>query len=507
MDLAPQSDLSAPEGISAVSAETHDVVVIGSGFGGSIVANRLALAGKKVLVLERGPWRDTLPVRSMGITRRARLPNSMRGVGNLLRGLHLGKHSLTLNRKGLFEFFSFPGLYVLAASNVGGGSIAYGGLLDAPRNPDYWHGRHPRLDPQSVEKYYGKVMADMGAVRYNRDLWLPQSVWDHFPGSDRCRPADHQPQMAYLFPQSERDRGQEVGGAAGVKRRTSAFDGDSILGSSGGAKASADFVYLAPVIGKGVTVRDLCDVTQIRHGDGYEVRFNNLAEGGAETVLAKRVVLAAGTLNTLRLLFTSAGRGNGLAAMPSLGRRFGANGDLLGAWLRKNASGSSFNAPPCLGAFTVDGHEAPMLAMASLAGLDAFPLPQWLIRKLAGLYFIFGIGEDSGDASASFENGRLSVNYDQTREPIFDDIRGAFRILQEDSGDRTWALRKPLTPHQWGGACLGDSAMKGVVDHRGEVFGNPGLFIADGSALPAAPGGPPALTIAAWAHHVAEQMA
>ena len=45
----------------------YDVVIIGSGFGGSISANRLALAGLKVLVLERGPWRDSLPVRAMGI--------------------------------------------------------------------------------------------------------------------------------------------------------------------------------------------------------------------------------------------------------------------------------------------------------------------------------------------------------------------------------------------------------------------------------------------------------
>jgi cholesterol oxidase len=45
----------------------YDVVIIGSGFGGSISANRLALAGLKVLVLKRGPGRDSLPVRAMGI--------------------------------------------------------------------------------------------------------------------------------------------------------------------------------------------------------------------------------------------------------------------------------------------------------------------------------------------------------------------------------------------------------------------------------------------------------
>ena len=76
-----------------------------------------------------------------------------------------------------------------------------------------------------------------------------------------------------------------------------------------------------------------------------------------------------------------------------------------------------------------------------------------------------------------------------------------------ETGRKTWAIGKPLTLHPWGGACVGADPAHGVVDHRGEVYGNPGLFITDGSALPAAPGGPPSLTIAAWAHYVADQMA
>jgi cholesterol oxidase len=58
-----------------------------------------------------------------------------------------------------------------------------------------------------------------------------------------------------------------------------------------------------------------------------------------------------------------------------------------------------------------------------------------------------------------------------------------------------------------GGARLGANAQQGVVDHRGEVHGNRGLYIADASVLPAAPGGPPAVAIAAWAHHVADGIA
>jgi cholesterol oxidase len=306
--------------------------------------------------------------------------------------------------------------------------------------------------------------------------------------------------------------GQHREFSGGIRRQTSAFDGDSFLGSAGGAKASADFVYLGPVLGKGVTVRDLCEVSRISRqrcddGDAYAVSFTDLTTGKPESVLARKVVLAAGTMNTLRLLFASSSGDGRLAAMPALGRTFGANGDLLGAWFRNDRARNSFRGLPSLGAFTVDGHDAAMLAMASLAGLETLPLPAWLKRRLKRLYVIFGIGVDSGKASVAFRDGRLRVHYDQSEEPVFADIRAAFKVLEMQSGDSTFALKKPLTPHQWGGACIGADASRGVIDHLGEVYGNPGLFITDGSSLPAAPGGPPALTIAAWAHHVADGLA
>ncbi|MGB9305632.1 MAG: GMC oxidoreductase, partial [Mycobacterium sp.] len=54
---------------------------------------------------------------------------------------------------------------------------------------------------------------------------------------------------------------------------------------------------------------------------------------------------------------------------------------------------------------------------------------------------------------------------------------------------------------------LGPDPEHGVVDYRGEIYGNPGLFVADAAALPAAVGTPPSLVIAAWAHHVADRLA
>jgi cholesterol oxidase len=491
-----------------------DTIIIGSGFGGSVAANRLALAGQQVLVLERGPWRDSVPVRSMGIERRSPYPYGMKAVTHLLRGAQLGRRRLTLNKAGMYEFFSSPGLFALAASGVGGASTAYGGLLETPRDPAYWQARHPQLDPAAIEAYYPKILAEMGAAQFTPDLPLPQSVWSHLPGAagNSCAPAAQQPDMAMLLPRTLAEAGRSVTSASGIERRYCAFDGDSFLGSRGGAKASTDFVYLAPVLDKGATVRDLCEVSKIEPlspggATGYRVVFTDLATRKQEQVHARRVVVAAGTINTLRLLFANSRSPTGLAPMPALGRKFGANCDLMAAWNRDRGPWSSFSATPSLGAFEVAGIEAPEFGMGGFPGLDSLPLPAFLKRRIERMIFIYGMGCDSGKATAGYDRGRLTVQYDERQEPVFSDIRRAFGLLEQQSGERVHVLNRPFTVHQWGGACLGPDNQAGVVDHRGEVYGNPGLYITDGAALPAAVGGPPSVSIAAWAHYVADGIA
>jgi cholesterol oxidase len=491
-----------------------DVIVIGSGFGGSISANRLASAGLKVLVLEHGPWRDSLPVRSMGIEKRAPFPYGMKAVTHLFRTVHLGTRSLTLNRSGMFEMFSYPGLGVLAVSAVGGGSHGWAGMLAPPQDPAYWRERHPDLSPAEIEKYYDKVLADMEAVPLTQRHWVPQSVWTHlaaFPNG-KCRPADPQPHMAIKVPYSENEVGQVTENSGGVKRQTCAFDGDSFLGSRGGAKASVDFIYLAPVLKANATVRDMCEVTKIIPDpsmlpEGYAVHFSSFHGGQREVVRSKRIILAAGTMNTLRLLFVSSSEPGGLNTMPSLGRTFGGNGDLFGAWFKDSAQPSTFESAPILGRFKVDGRDTPFVGMGGMPGIDTLPLPFFAKKKLGKTVPLIGMGADSGKASVKYEKEAVLVDYDQTQQPIFEEIREAMRALGSQSSLKTWSIKKPITIHAWGGACLGPSADRGVVDRNGEVYGNPGLFVADAAALPAAAGTPPSLTIAAWAHHVADGLA
>ncbi len=495
-----------------MTAGSFDVVVIGSGFGGAVAANRLALAGKRVLVLERGPWRDSVPVRSMGIARRSPFPYGAKAITHLLHSVQGQRFGARFNKAGMFELGVFPGMYTVAASAVGGGSTAYGSLLERPNNSAMWRACHPALDPAAIERYYDKVIADMGGVRVCRDHPQPQTVWDHFRDrGNRCRTAEEQPHVAMLMPPTGGQAGETHIGSAGIERRYCAFDGDGFLGSRGGAKASVDFVYLAPVLGRGVTVRDLCEVTAIKRTSetdaGYVVEFEDLDRGVSEAVTAPVVVMAAGTLNTLRLLFASSVSVTGLNRMPALGRGYFGNGDLIGAWIKPSGFLSSFRSAPVLGGLSVAGHEQKIVRLGGLAGFDTWPLPRFVERFLSRVFLIYAMAADSGKASVQFIDGRVRTDYDYRREPIYDELRDVLQIVEQETGTHVHSLRKPLTPHMGGGARVGASPQEGVVDHRGEVYGNPGLYVSDATALPAPPGGPPAVAIAAWAHYVADGIA
>ena len=487
-----------------------DVIVIGSGFGGAIAAHRLALAGHRVVVLERGPWRDSVPVRSMGVSERSPFPYGTRAITHLVRNLRVGSISLTLNRTGMFEINVASGLSVVSTSNVGGGSHAWDAVLLPPHDKHYWKSRHPKLAEGDVEQHHETVLADLGAVRLSRDQWLGDSVWNQLPEKTgrRCAPTEPQPHVAMLLPRTPDEMGIAAPTRNGVQRMVCAMDGDSFLGSKGGAKASVDFTYLHPAMAHGAVVRDLCEVSRIERSEsgGYLIRFRDLRNKLSDVISAPKVVLAAGDLNTLRLLFASSRGPQALHAMPSLGQRFGANGDLAGLWFKKSTRPSMFNSAPFLGQFDVDGATTPCLVLASLPGVDSLPLPGFLKRKLANTVLVLGMAEDSGKGSVGFRRGRLRISYDHRAEPSFELSRQAVKALGQDSGCETWSISPPLTVHPWGGAGIGPDCDHGVVDDVGEVYNNPGLFVADGAALPAAPGAPPTLTIAAWAHHVAERL-
>ncbi len=488
------------------------VIVIGSGFGGSVAAARIAEAGFKVTLLERGPWRDTVPVRSMGIDKRSPLPRGRLLFTRLLRaigGNRMPGNRVRLNKHGLFELFFAKGVTIACSSGVGGGSHVYSAINIRPLAENYWEGHAPGISDAEMSPHYDAVLERMGSVTPMADHRIPNTSVVRFKGSEDLAPAipPPDPRIGYLLP-DDPDNPQKVTDDNGIERWEVDYQSgeDGFLGSPKGSKTTLDAVYLAPAMKRGLTVRDLAEVTHITRQDGgsrYRVDFLDHHTGQKTSLAADHVIVAAGTLNTLHILLRSREAG-GLSGMPQLGKRFGTNGDYFGYWDYNDPEvDQTIGLPTTGGVRLADDPDSPMIGGGGLPAVESYPLPGFLKRRMKRAYMIAGLGEDTMCGEVGIRRGRLRIEYDWRQSPIFTRIRGVFAEIGRRTGHRVYAPKTPITVHPTGGACLAASIEEGVVDANGEMFDNPGLYVADAAALPRAPGGPPSMTIAAWADHIA----
>jgi cholesterol oxidase len=224
------------------------------------------------------------------------------------------------------------------------------------------------------------------------------------------------------------------------------------------------------------------------------------------------VVLAAGTMNSIKILYAAQEAG-GLNAIESLGRGFGTNGDCMGVWMPDPVSRNSRLGSPIHGRLMTLDH--PKGVNLIVGGMDTLPVPAWapsfVKGWMAGMakrrFQLITMGVDRAGGSVAFSQGRLKLEYDLNDSPVY---RAAFELfdqLSEKTGARIKYDRKSATTvHPMGGCRIGPSVSEGVVDGEGQVYGNAGLYVADASVLPAATGAPPSLTIAAWSSHVASSL-
>ncbi|GGO26826.1 choline dehydrogenase [Microbispora rosea subsp. aerata] len=546
--------------------EYVDVVVVGSGFGGSVAAYRLAEAGLSVVVLERG--RAYAP---------GDFPRAEARLGRAFWDPDAGLY-------GMFDIWSFSGCDSVVASGLGGGSLIHANVM--LREDEDWFVHEQALPGGGYESWpvtradldphYDAVERMIGVTPYS----LGRPGFDETLKTLAMRDAAAElgldwrlPPLAVSFapsPGAEPGQGVPIAPAAygnvhGVPRRTCRLCGECAIGCNVGAKNSLDHTYLSAARHHGADLRTLHEVRRVRPrpGGGYDVEYvEHLpydAEPGRErprwtgphTISCDRLVLAAGTYGTSYLLLKNRAAFPGLSG--ALGTRFCGNGDmlafLLGTTDRSRTRPVRASRGPVVtsairlgddadgrGAYIEDGGYPEFVdSLAEGADAGSGRIAGFLLRRLRDVVThdadlselaellgrgglpgsslpLLGMGRDVPDGELHLRDGRLDVTWTaETGEGHYERLRAIMRkigdVLGAEYADSpSWWRKRVMTVHPLGGAPMGRHPGEGVCDPYGEVFGFPGLYVADGAALPGPVGANPSLTIAALADRMSTRI-
>jgi cholesterol oxidase len=552
-----------------MSNQHFDAIIVGSGFGGSVMAYRLAEAGLSVCVLERG---KPFPPGSF-----PRTPHAMQtNFWDPSDGMH-----------GMFNIWSFKHLGALVSSGLGGGSLIYANVLlrkdekwfvheDTTKGGyEYWPVNRAELDP-----HYDRVERMMNAQRYP----FEHAPYDRTAKTGAMKSAAAKlglewmlPPLAVTFandgeaPVPGEPIREEHRNLHDRTRSTCRLCGECDVGCNYGSKNTLDYNYLSEAKRLGAEIRTLSEVMSFapRGGGGYEVRYRTHTLGEKTpkdarqtTITADRLVLSAGTLGSTHLLLQNRASLPGLSR--ALGSHFCGNGDLLTFALKCHETVDGKRAP-----WVLDGTNGPVITSAIRmadaadgksgrgfyiedAGYPAFAA--WMLetsgilgtaRRLRNVLWrrvlsslgikkdtnlsgelayvlgsavlsstsvpLLGMGRDVPDGHLRLEDGMLESDWSIKRSSdYFTRMRDTMRGIADawDAGFRDNALwylnRRVITVHPLGGVPMGRDASEGVVDVHGEVFGHPGLYVADGSIMPGPVGANPALTIGALSDRFAD---
>lgn len=516
----------------------EDVVIVGSGFGGSVAALRLAEKGYRVRVYEAG--------------RRFEDDDFAKTSWNLRRYLW----APMLGCYGVQRIHRLPHVMILAGAGVGGGSLNYANTLYQPgpaffQDPQ-WRGiaeweselsphyatakrmlgvveHYPHTGP--VERIMAGAADDLGVGSTFRRA--PVGVWFGKPGERTTDP---------FF------------GGEGPDRTGCTLCGNCMVGCRVGAKNTLMKNYLALAERRGVSIEALRTVSEVRElpGGGFAVttqRSGAWFRHGRRTVTAEQVVLAGGTWGTQQLLHRMKASGALPRVSDALGRLTRTNSEALDGAVatavpeslelaRGIAITTSFhvddrthvenvrygpgsNLMGALATVLVPGDRGLGTRLGSLirqvlrSPVRQFRLGnlrRWSERGIIAL--VMQTADNSLTLSLRRRFGRLVMTSAQGHgEPNPSHLPQAHtaaaaiaRRVEQEGGVSAEARGSwpevfgiPLTAHFLGGAVISASSEDGVIDPYHRVWGHPGLHVVDGSAVPANPGVNPSLTITALA--------
>ena len=512
-----------------------DFIIVGSGFGGSVTACRLAQKGQKVLVLERGRrWpQQAYPIRESWIFD----PDEPE------------------KQNGWLDLRLFGKMNVIQGAGIGGGSLVYANVSVEGRPELFGEPWGGQISYADLKPYYDRVKKFMNvqAVPDNQvsaRFKLMKEAAEKAGYRDRVTPVDLCVEFDPNYDMSnwsEIDRADEFSlthhNQHGVEVGTCVHCGNCDIGCRYGAKSTLEKNYIPVAEGSGAEFRPLHIVRRIEPSTaGYAVQFDRVIDGklvpGKES--AKNVILAAGSLGSTELLLRNRDE---YKTLPNVSARLGhgwtSNGDLITPAYYQDFQPLPHKGPVITSAidfldgtfkgqkFWIQDGGYPNLLVNCLRHLK-----QRTAQKIAdaletvlddNIMLWFSQGLDAGDGRLylgrrwGWPFGRQHLKLDwnlETNAALFDAILDMQVKLSEVTNGKPvmpvvalWkTLRTIITPHPLGGCNMGTTAANGVVDHKGELFGYRGLYVLDGAIIPKPIGRNPSRTIAALAERAVEKM-
>jgi cholesterol oxidase len=516
-----------------------DAIVIGSGFGGAIVACRIAEKGMKVLVLERG--------------RRWAPQDYPRKPGDAW----LFSADQPVLQNGWLDLRFFKNMTIAQAAGVGGGSLAYSNVaLEA--NPSLFTDGWPsEITYEELKSSYASVSRTMNLQtvpdgQLTQRFKLAREAAEKLGHRDRFSKAPlavtFSPDWSYeLDDPFNAKHSRTLTNEHGVQQGTCIHLGNCDIGCDVRAKNTLDLNYIPKAEQRGAEVRPLHIVRRIesRETTGYHVVFDRIEKGrlirGEES--AAHVFVAAGSLGSTELLLRCRDEHRTLPNLSrALGQRWSANANVLSMATYKDASRVQQTLGPSISSvtdfmdksingqrFVIEDDGFPNVLLNALRACIAAGRTD-IGRSALGqlekhvsaddrsrnLMLWLGAGMDAADGQLTLTRHLLSPwkrtldlrwNPDRSRA-VIEAILDVHKRMTEATGGSMnpnpgWSVfRSLMTLHPLGGCRMGDTSDTGVVDHLGRVFNYPNLYVVDGAILPAI-GRNPSHTIAAMAERIA----
>jgi cholesterol oxidase len=499
----------------------YDVLVIGSGFGGSVTALRLTEKGYRVGVLESG--------------RRFADHEFAKTSWRLRKYLWAPK----LGCFGIQRLTLLKNTFVLSGSGVGGGSLVYANTLYEPTDKFYADPQWAHITDWKAElaPYYDQAKRMLGVVE-NPATTAADRVLREVADDLGIGHTYRRTPVGVHFGPSGTD---PFFGGAGPERQSCTLCGECMTGCRVGAKNTTvkNYLYLAEKAG--TEVHPLTTAVSVRPIDGgYAVGAVRTGRRARRTFTASQVVFSAAALGTQRLLHEMRDTGTLPGLSPRLGLLARTNSEavLAARSLRGDTDytrgiaitssihpdadthvepvryGRGSNAMGLLATVLVDavpGRRRWQLGLRELwrqrRNLLKIHNPRHWSERMIGLLVMQTLDNSVTTYTKRGLFGRRMTTKQGAGDPSPDWIpaghdvtrRVAEKIGGLAQGAWTDLANIPITGHFIGGCTIGDSPSTGVVDPYQRLYGYPGLHVVDGSAISANLGVNPSLTITAQA--------